>query len=171
MIMALSASFRDDRSYFKIGGTDVNISAEQAKNIALKRAENLSYNIRSRVIEDFVILEDRVRCELLTMGRDNPLMAYPYWMVILPLDKTYPGFVDWFEITLWADTGEIIDCLPMGGGGSVSTVNTPTPSANSFVSVSGDDLIFVGAGAIATAVLAGLTAVILKKRKSKTLTS
>ena len=161
-------SFRDDRSYFKIGGTDVNISAEQAKSIALKRAENLSYNIRGRVIEDFVILEDRVRCELFTMGRDNPLMAYPYWTVILPLDKPYPGFVDWFEITLWADTGEIIDCSPMGGGGSLPA-NTPTPPANSFVSLSGDALVFVGAGAIVTiAVLAGITAVMAKKRKHKT---
>ena len=169
-------AFGDDRSYLTVGNTDVNITAQEAINIALRQAENFSYRINGEVIEDFIVVEERASAKLLTKGKDNPLILYPYWLVELPLGKDYPGFVSQFDVWLWADTGEMIEWHAIGYGGSPPATNTsettqPQATVNPDEPLSDNTLVFVGAGAmVAIAVLAGLTAVFLNKRKNKTLT-
>jgi hypothetical protein len=123
-------SFGDDTSYHKVGGTDVNITAEEAIKIALKRAENYTFKYDGEVFSNFNIVMNRTGAELLVMGRDNPLVGFPYWTVSLVLDHVYPGFITWIEVRLWADTGEIIDIKPMGYGGEPPPTELPPTDSN-----------------------------------------
>lgn len=111
-------SFSDDRSYYKIGGTNVDVTKEEAVNIALKGIEDFSWIVAGEEVKDFRIVEEDIRAELLTRSRE-PLELYPYWLVSLPLDEIYPGNVNCITVTLWADTSEIIDCHPTGFGGDL----------------------------------------------------
>ncbi len=122
------AAFRDDRSYFKIGGTDVNLSEEEAVDLALLHAKDLWWELPDGTkVTDFTIVEDKIGAALLTQPRE-PLMLYPYWLVILPLDKMYPGFITQIMFQVWADTGEVITCTPLGQGGDVPmNVSPSTP--------------------------------------------
>ncbi|MFZ2097978.1 MAG: hypothetical protein WAV05_15195, partial [Anaerolineales bacterium] len=102
------AAFLQDRSYFQIGGTDVNLSEEDAVDLALRYAKDLSWEVPDGTkVTDFTIVEDKIGAALLTQPRE-PLMLYPYWLVILPLDKMYPGFITQIMFQVWADTGEVI---------------------------------------------------------------
>jgi hypothetical protein len=114
-------SFGDDRSYYTIGGTDVNVSSEEAISIALERAENYTYSIAGEniTLTNANIVKDHIGARLLTRSRYKPLELYPYWMVDLPLDKVYPGFVSFIEVLIWADTGEVFESRVMGGGGGL----------------------------------------------------
>jgi hypothetical protein len=111
-------AFSDDRSYYKVGGTDVNVSKEDAINIAMTRAENFSWTVAGEEVTDFNIVEELIGAELLTRSR-TPLELYPYWLVILPLDDLYPGSVSSIMVAIWADTSEVIDCLLLGFDGSL----------------------------------------------------
>ena len=168
-------SFGDDRSYFKVGGTDVNVTKEEAVSVALKQAETYAYTYAGEVIKNFTIVKDRIGAGLLTMGRDNPLLCYPYWTVSLPLDRVYPSFVYWIEVRMWADTGEIIDVKAMGYGGGLPPADTPNepsePSAPTGTATEDSPdmtLTFAAAGVILTvAAMTAATIIILKKRRSK----
>ncbi len=120
------SSFGDDRSYVKIGSTDVNISREEAISMALNRAKNFSWTYRGEKINNFTIVNDHIKPVLYTKGRDQPLVLYPYWLVTMPLDNLYPGFVTEIEVQIWADTGEIISIYTLGIGGDFPQ-NSPTP--------------------------------------------
>jgi hypothetical protein len=111
-------SFIDNRSYFKVGGTEVNIEKEEALNIALNKVEEFSWTIAGDEITDFGIAEEHLRAELLTRSRE-PLVLYPYWLVTVPLDDIYPGNVNCIIVSIWADTSEIIECLPQSFGGDL----------------------------------------------------
>jgi len=127
-------SFRDDRSYYKIGSTDVNVSKEEAIDIALKRMETYSWKLGSgEEVSDFNIVEERIGAELLTRNREEPLIMYPYWLIQLPLDKVYPGMVTRIIVAIWAGTSEILYVKPLsyGGGPTPETLPTePTPEEN-----------------------------------------
>ncbi|MBT0159232.1 hypothetical protein G4O51_04525 [Candidatus Bathyarchaeota archaeon A05DMB-2] len=118
-------AFRDDRSYYTIGGTEVNVSREEAINLALKRAENFSWTIDGVEVRDFNIVKERIDTKLLTRSRE-PLKLYPYWLLTLPLDDLYPGLVYGIQVTIWADTSEIIDCQTLVFGGEVPFDLQPT---------------------------------------------
>lgn len=124
--------FSDDRSYRKIGGTDVNFSEDDAIDIALKRAEDYSYFYKDAKIDNFTIVEDRAHGKLQVKSRYQPLELYPFWMVDLPLDDVYPGSVYFIRVNLWADTGEVIDCRALGYGADGGLPEaSPTPPAAS----------------------------------------
>jgi hypothetical protein len=125
-------SFSDDRSYYKIGGTTVNIGKEEAINIALKQAEDFWWTVGNVEVRDFNIMKDLIGAKLLTRSRD-PLELYPYWMITLPLDGLYPGMVTTILVKIWADTAEVIDILALGYGGELppeSTTTNPLPEEN-----------------------------------------
>jgi len=109
-------AFKDDRSYYTIGGTQVNVSQEEAINLALNYVKAFSWKIDDVEVNNFNIVEDRIRAELLTRSRE-PLNLYPYWLITLPLDDIYPGLVTTIQVQIWADTSEIIRCddIPTGG--------------------------------------------------------
>jgi hypothetical protein len=53
----------------------------------------------------------------LWMHPREPLVHYPRWSVTLYLTKTYPGLINRIALLIWADTGEVIYCQALGGGG------------------------------------------------------
>jgi hypothetical protein len=119
-------SFRDDRSYYKIGSTDVNVSKEEAIDIALKRMETYSWKLGSgEEVSDFNIVEERIGADLLTRNREESLIMYPYWLIQLPLDKVYPGMVTRILVAIWADTSEILYVKPLSYGGGLPIPEFP----------------------------------------------
>ena len=156
-------AFKDDRSYYTIGGTEVEVSQEEAIDIALKYVENFSWKIGESEVHDFNIVHDHIRAELLTKSRE-PLYLYPYWLITLPLDDIYPGLVTTIQVQIWADTSEIIHCdaIPTDDGVPYDKLLETQQMADAQLSPL--NLTTVGiAGAIITVLL--LTVVIIKKKK------
>jgi hypothetical protein len=123
-------SFSDKRNIYTIGGTDVNISKEEAKILSYKYVENLTWTVGDEEVTDFNIVKEGTDPELLTRSREEPLKLYPCWYVLLYLDDLYPGNVRHIQVMFWADTGEVIDCQPLslGGGPSQQLTNTEASS-------------------------------------------
>ena len=111
-------TFFDSRSYCKVGSAEVNISKEQAIDMALKEADGFSYTYNDKLVDNLMIVEDQIRAELNANVRDAPTLFYPCWTVALPLDTVYPGSVYYIEVLIWADTGQVISCKTMGYGGA-----------------------------------------------------
>lgn len=157
------AAFSQDRSYFKIGGTDVNLSKEEAIALALLHAKDLSWELPDGTkVTDFTIVEDKIGAALLTQPRE-PLMLYPYWLVILPLDKMYPGFITQIMFQVYADTGEVITCTPLGQGGDVPLDVSPSPQQDGEPVPSMDPLIVIIA--VTTAIVIAVAIVAFKKKR------
>jgi hypothetical protein len=131
-------SFGDDRNIYVIANTNVNVSKEQAVEIALDRAKTYSYTYSNKTISNFEIVEEQILADLYPRSRYNLNELYPFWMVLLPLSDVYPGFVSVIRVEIWADTGEIISCQSLGYGGPIpssetgdSSLNNATPSLQS----------------------------------------
>jgi len=105
-------AFSDTRHLYEIGSTDVDVSREEAINIARERAAYLPWKAgmgdETVEVTDYTIVDEPVGASLYTRCRE-PLVLYPYWSVTLYLDKVYPGNVIGFTFQIWADTGEIIN--------------------------------------------------------------
>jgi hypothetical protein len=177
-------NFYDDRSYSKIGSSEVNVSKEQAIDKALKEANGFSYTYNGKLIDNITIVEDQIRAELKANIRDWPFVYYPCWRVDLPLNDVYPGFIYYIEVLLWADTGEVISCKEMGYGGplpndapnyssptdsSPTTTSTPenvTPTQieNGTLPPSTTIIAVIVAAVLIPTLIA---AIVLKKKKSK----
>jgi hypothetical protein len=121
--------FIDKWSLCTIGSTDLNISEEEAIEIAMNAAENHSWNVgtggdNSQVtVTEFNIVG--VSETTLSFGNyptknesrgGNPLTFYPGWRVKLYFDKLYPGGVYGLDIAIWADTGEVNDIRELLSG-------------------------------------------------------
>jgi hypothetical protein len=124
-------AFTDDRSYIQIGSTEVNISENDAVASALKQASSFSWSYNGESISNFTIQTGNLYAQLLTKARyaERPLELYPYWMVTLPLNGYYPGFVTMIIVEFWADTGELNRIYPLGTGGGPAPTDSPAPSA------------------------------------------
>jgi hypothetical protein len=84
----------------------------------------------------------------------------------------YPGFITQIMFQVWADTGEIITCTPLGQGGDVPLDVSPSiPDDDSTPSPQQDDdsmpsinlLILITA--VATAIVIAVTIVAFKKKR------
>ena len=95
---------------FKVGSTEVNVSDEDAINIAMNYAKNYTWNADGLEVTQFEILEEPVSASLIPHTREEPLALIPYWYVTLYLDKVYPGDINRIAVGLWADTGEVVNC-------------------------------------------------------------
>jgi DNA-binding transcriptional ArsR family regulator len=102
-------SLVDGYFLFSVGSTEVNISADEAVEIAKNYAKDFSWTSEGMKVTDFKIMEDPISVSLLPHGREEPLALVPYWYLILQLDKVYPGDINRIAVGLWADTGEISD--------------------------------------------------------------
>lgn len=157
----------DKRSLYTIGDTTVNVSREQAIDIAMKYIETYSYAMPGGVrISGFNVTEDRTVAELHSAVRDSSVL-YPSWRVRLYLNQTYPGSVNAFVVGVWADSGEVFSCGHEGPGGglpqtdNLDSASTLSPSGNN--SVSSPDMRVVGA-AVAIIAVAAVCTVLIKKR-------
>jgi hypothetical protein len=114
-------ALRDDRSLYRIGNVDVNITKEQAICAAINYVQNFSYtgitgsdeNPTYVQISGFNITAENITAELSTYPRESSTL-YPYWSVQLPLAETYPGNIWALQVSVWADSGEVFLCQPLG---------------------------------------------------------
>ncbi len=99
---------------FRVGSTEINVSEEEAINIALEYLEGFSWNTTQDgmlvEVTDFVILQEPRIVRLLPHSREEPLELIPYWYITFHLNKIYPGNINSIGVGVWADTGEVRDC-------------------------------------------------------------
>jgi hypothetical protein len=125
------SGFYDDRSFKKLGSSEVNISQEEAVSIALKSVEPYQYTNKNGTV-NFNIVEENIRSRFLFLNRTDHFVIYPCWVVDLPLGEFYAGGVSYIEVMLWADSGEVISIEALGGGGYPyeEPSSTPTPTSS-----------------------------------------
>jgi DNA-binding transcriptional ArsR family regulator len=99
--------FSDDWFLFKVGNTQVNVSEDQAVLAAKNAAKNFSWSVNGTKVTNFKVVDNPVSVMFYPFSRSDPLTLYPYWYVILYLDKTYPDGVKDITVGVWADTGNV----------------------------------------------------------------
>ena len=92
---------------FKIGSTTVNLSSEEAIEIARNSAEGFTWTADGAVVSGFTVLEEPVSAVFHPTPREEALALVPYWYVTLYLDRVYPGGVNRIAVGVWADTGDV----------------------------------------------------------------
>jgi len=121
----VALSFRDGRlsifvnpwQFYNVGSTAVNLSEEEAIDIALETAKNHSWSLAldDDALEPEHFNETNVRWTALlfddSLDINNPrsedlLEIYPVWRVGVALDKWY-GNMYGIQVEIWADTKEI----------------------------------------------------------------
>ncbi len=161
------SSFGDNRKFYKLGSSEVNIIKEEAVSIALKRVETYSYRYQDKVITDLTINEKLVLSQPHLLNKTtNPMELYPCWIVDLGLDDVYPGNIAYIQVWLWADSGEPFICRAMSYGGYLSDPNS-IPSEENTQTVDNDalpTLTYIVIAVIAIAIPMGITLLALKKR-------
>jgi len=97
----------DDWFLYTISDAQVNISREQAIQIARNAANNFEWNADGVTVSNFNVRAEPVSAVFFPHPRTDPLTLVPYWFVTLYLDKEYPGGVNSITVGVWADTGEV----------------------------------------------------------------
>jgi hypothetical protein len=99
--------FSDDWFLYKVGTTQVNVTEEQAVQIARNAAKNFQWNASGVQVSNFNVLAEPVSAVFFPHPRTDPLTLVPYWYITLYLDKDYPGGVNSIAVGVWADTGKV----------------------------------------------------------------
>lgn len=161
----------DNRAVYTIGDTTVNVSKEQAIDIAMNYIPNYSYKMPYDVtVSGFNVTEDRTTATLFAFPIDSTELR-PYWSVQLYLNQTYPGTVKGLTLYIWAKSGEVFYCGTRSTGGVESdnpaTDETITSEVDSSLSISNPltpDMLFV-IGFTVVAIGLATAVVIIRKRK------
>ena len=98
--------FIDDYYLFTIGSTTVNVSIDQAIQLATNAVKGYSWTANGTTVSNFTVLSEPVSV-VFHPNTKNGLALYPQWTVTLDLNKVYPGGVDSITVEIWADTGDI----------------------------------------------------------------
>lgn len=116
--------FYDNRNFYRLGSTEVNISQQQAESIAIERVEKEKYK---------PIREELLRSYPSFLYRGDFREKFACWIVEVPLRLTdpRPGHVTYFVVMIWADSGEVVSCEGLGAAVPFSpeTAATPEPTA------------------------------------------
>jgi Bacterial regulatory protein, arsR family len=108
--------FQDSWSLYTIGDDHLNITADQAIQIAKNAVKGFTWNAGGEQVSNFTVLDNPASAEFYPHTRpDNSVVLYPYWYVTLHLDKTYPGNVNVIAVGVWADTGEVANKQALAG--------------------------------------------------------
>ncbi len=105
----------DDWSFYAIGTSEVNISREEAIEIARSAVKTFSWNANGVQVSNFNVLDEPVSAALFPHPRADPLTLIPYWYITLYLDRIYPGDVNVITVGVWADTGEVTNIQALSG--------------------------------------------------------
>jgi hypothetical protein len=101
--------FCDLWGLYKIGSDSVNVSEEEAINIARNATKDMP-KLYGRVGNETIVLQPKVANSpveaKLMVGIKEPLTLYPLWHVQLYFDKLYGNYYG-VAVDIWADTGEI----------------------------------------------------------------
>jgi hypothetical protein len=85
---------------FEIGSTEVNISSEEAIEIARNAVEDFTWEADGAVVSDFNVLEEPVSVVFHPTHRKEYLVLIPHWTAIFYLDKVYPSGVNHITVGL-----------------------------------------------------------------------
>jgi DNA-binding transcriptional ArsR family regulator len=107
--------FSDDWFFFEVGSTQVNISQEQAVQIARTAADNFEWNADGETVSNFNVLSEPVSALFFPHARTEPRVLFPYWYITLYLDREYPGGVNSIAVGVWADTGDVANIQALSG--------------------------------------------------------
>ncbi len=99
-------SLSDDWPLYSIGSTQVNITQDQAIQIAREAANTFTWNANGVKVSNFNVLQEPVSAVFYPTPRSD-LTLFPYWYITLYLDKVYPGGVNSIGVGIWADTGQV----------------------------------------------------------------
>jgi len=122
-------SLVNDWDLYSIGSSEVNVSREEAINLARNAAEDYTLRI---YLEDgltdveFNLADEPARAELFMYPRET-LTVYPFWRIELYFDKYYYSAYG-IQVGIWADTGEIESCESLSGLGPIAEED-PTESS------------------------------------------
>ena len=105
----------DDWFFYKIGSTQVNVSKEQAIQIARNAAKDFEWTANGVQVSNFNVLNEPVSAVFFPHSRKEPLILVPYWYITLHLDREYPGGVNSIVVGVWADTGEVANIQALSG--------------------------------------------------------
>jgi hypothetical protein len=156
------SSMFDTWTLYTVGDTSINISENQAIDIALESLKVYSYEMYDGlVVKDFKVTRTNIVATLVTGSVDYALR--PYWDVRMMLDEVYPGNVHGIAVAIWANTGEVISYGNMAFGGTVELDNNisgdPEPTLPNYTLM-----------AVATTVIVAIAIVtigLMTKRKHK----
>ncbi|MDG6223789.1 MAG: hypothetical protein QCH99_11070 [Candidatus Bathyarchaeota archaeon] len=153
----------DTRALYSVGDTTVNVSSEQAIDLAVKHSAEYSYAMPDgSQVSGFNITKEKTTTELLTTAL-NTTELRPYWMVRMYLNQTYPGSVIGLTVFIWANNGEVFDCSNIAVGGaydsSITQTSTPSPASST------NDAIPIIITATATIIAITALIVVIKKRR------
>ena len=155
----------DTRALYTVSDTSVNISMEQAINIAIENLQFYSYEMSDgSVVKDLKASKDNAIATLETYHFDYELR--PYWDVRILLDEVAPGNVFAISAFIWANTGEIKEYGNMATGGIDYTDNTNVSDIEPS-STSPDNTLIFAVAAVAVVAVAALAVGLAVKKKHK----
>ena len=100
---------------FSIGSTEVNVSSEEALEIAKTAVQSFTWEADGTTVSNFNVLDEPVSVVFHPIPRGQNLKLIPYWYIILYLDKVYPGGVNRIAVGVWADTGTVDQIRTLSG--------------------------------------------------------
>jgi hypothetical protein len=168
--------FMDNRGLFKIGNTEINITSDKAIELALKYVETYSYqglagtanNPQTVDISGFKVVKDHISSKLSTFPYEKTFVLYPYYSVQLPLEELYPRSVWALSVYVWAGSGEVFFCQPLGYGGIIGdTPISPPSNTDSPVTPQNQNMIIIGI-AIVVVIAVATTGMLITKKKQNT---
>jgi DNA-binding transcriptional ArsR family regulator len=98
-----------------VANTKVNISQQQAIEIAENYASSFKWNLNGVEVSNFSVLESAITAQFVPHPRDVQLALTPYWYVTLPLQGIYAGGINRLTVGVWADTGEVANAQALSG--------------------------------------------------------
>ncbi len=94
---------------FTIGSTNLDVTQEEAVQIAKDYAKTLTWTIDNQQITGFPVLDQPVSVQLAPHPRPGSTGLIPYWYVVLRLDRTYAGGINTLTLGIFADNGEVVN--------------------------------------------------------------
>jgi len=160
----LLLSVGDDRMLYRVGDSSVNISEEQAIDIAIENLKYYSYGMPDgSIVKDFKASKENAFATLVTSSVDYELR--PYWDVRMILDDVYPGNVFAVSAFIWANNGEVLEYGNMATGGTSYIDNANGSNANpAQTSPSDSTLVIVLVVVVVLAVAASVIGLAIRKK-------
>jgi len=178
--------FIDNWDFYQIGSTSINLSEDEAIEIAMDSvkayswkvgSDNETYEVKNFNVADVAVTQ-LVFCNSLhaeKTRRQDLLTLYPMWRIGVALDKFYPGNVYGIYVDIWADTKEIRHIKEV-----FSTLDPPADLVatvddfiveplNSQVSVDQMPLTWVALPAFAAVMLGSIPVWVLSRKKKSLL--
>ena len=98
----------DDWFLYTVNNPQINISSDDAIQIARNTAKTFTWTADGQQITNFNVLAEPVSAIYFAHTRTaDSLTLVPYWFVTLYLDQEYPGGVNSITVGVWADNGEV----------------------------------------------------------------